>query len=97
MSTAPGSVHLGKLRWHCRRGMKELDVLLERYLEEEYCGSPPELQEAFHRLLQAPDPEIYAWCMGGQAAPSAVMATLIGRLTAPRRPLLESKVCATSP
>jgi len=25
---------LGKLRWRCRRGMKELDVLLSRYVEE---------------------------------------------------------------
>jgi antitoxin CptB len=27
---------IGKLRWRCRRGMRELDVLLSRYLDEEY-------------------------------------------------------------
>jgi succinate dehydrogenase flavin-adding protein (antitoxin of CptAB toxin-antitoxin module) len=25
---------LGKLRWRCRRGMRELDVLLTRYVNE---------------------------------------------------------------
>jgi len=27
---------LGKLRWRCRRGMKELDVLLARYVDERF-------------------------------------------------------------
>ena len=30
MMAAP--LQSGQLRWRCRRGMKELDILLERYL-----------------------------------------------------------------
>jgi antitoxin CptB len=27
---------LSRLRWLCRRGMKELDVVMSRYLEQHY-------------------------------------------------------------
>jgi len=36
-ATDPGE--LGKLRWRCRRGMKELDVLLARYMDERFCSA----------------------------------------------------------
>jgi len=28
--------HHAKLKWHCRRGMRELDLLLEGFLENRY-------------------------------------------------------------
>lgn len=51
------------LRWRCRRGMRELDVLLERYLRERYpCASAAE-QQAFEALLDLPDPQLFAYLM----------------------------------
>jgi antitoxin CptB len=44
------------VRWRCRRGMKELDLLLERFVQEHYDRQPPERQRAFERLLALPDP-----------------------------------------
>ena len=35
------------LRWRCRRGMRELDVLLERYLRERYPSAPAAEQQAY--------------------------------------------------
>ncbi len=72
---------LGRLRWHCRRGMKELDVLLERYLDERYALAIPEEQAAFANLLENQDPVIYAYCMG-RDPPPAHLAALIETLTA---------------
>lgn len=50
-----------KLRWLCRRGMKELDVLLEIFLEQNQkvleLGSWPE----FEALLQHEDTEFWTW------------------------------------
>ncbi len=51
-----GASTVQELRWRCRRGMKELDLLLERFLEERYDESPPGRQQAFERLLDLPDP-----------------------------------------
>ncbi|MEE4293340.1 MAG: succinate dehydrogenase assembly factor 2 [Xanthomonadales bacterium] len=50
-----------KLRWLCRRGMKELDVLLLRFVERESAqlenGGWPEFEE----LLSAEDDRLWAW------------------------------------
>ncbi len=77
------ATELGRLRWRCRRGMKELDVLLERYVEREFRAASPQQQEAFRRLLEAEDSEIYALCFGRRPAPTAAMAALMARITAP--------------
>jgi antitoxin CptB len=72
---------LGRLRWRCRRGMRELDVLLTRYVEEEYRDSAPELQAAFRRLLEAQDPVIWDYFLGRQPTHDAELAALIRRIT----------------
>ena len=75
------AVDAGKLRWRCRRGMKELDILLTRYVDERYGAASAEEQQAFLRLLEAQDPVIYAYCLG-QERPPEHLAALIERITA---------------
>jgi len=76
---------IGKLRWRCRRGMRELDVLLTRYVDERYPAAPPAQQEAFQRLLDAQDPLIYAYFLGRETPADAVLASLIVQITAGAR------------
>jgi antitoxin CptB len=73
---------LGKLLWRCRRGMKELDVLLTRYVEEQFRRAPAAHQEAFRALLEAPDPEIYGYLLGRRRPPTPLLSSLIERITA---------------
>ena len=47
-----------KLIWKCRRGSKELDLVLCYYLENNYTQSSPEQKQAFHQLLDYSDPDI---------------------------------------
>lgn len=72
---------LGKLRWRCRRGMQELDILLKRYVEERFPSASACEQEAFRRLLETQDTVIYAYCMG-QVEPPEELAPLVERITA---------------
>jgi antitoxin CptB len=76
---------IGKLRWRCRRGMKELDVLLTRYVEEDYLGASPEQQAAFRDLLDSQDPLLHAYFLGRESPADPVLRSLIERLTV--RPL----------
>ncbi len=69
-----------RLRWRCRRGMKELDVLLSRYVEERYDAAPPAERAAFEALLEDQDPQIYAYCLKEAPIP-AHLAALIERIT----------------
>jgi antitoxin CptB len=72
---------LGKLRWRCRRGMQELDILLARYVDERFGSASHEEQEAFQRLLETQDTVIYGYCFG-QERPPEHLAALIGQITA---------------
>ena len=71
----------GKLRWRCRRGMKELDVLLARYVNERFCGASNLEQNLFKELLETEDPVLYRYCLGGEKPPPR-FAALIERITA---------------
>jgi antitoxin CptB len=46
---------LSKLKWQCRRGTLELDVLLTRYLETGYAQATDEEQALFVELLTFED------------------------------------------
>ena len=54
-----------RLKWQCRRGMRELDVLLSGYLETSYPASDDMSKQAFRRLLELSDPELNAFLLGG--------------------------------
>jgi antitoxin CptB len=71
----------GKLRWRCRRGMKELDILLTRYLDDRYDTASPGEQHAFQELLDTQDPLIFAYCLGSQRPPEHLV-DLIGQIAA---------------
>ncbi|MGH8279805.1 MAG: succinate dehydrogenase assembly factor 2 [Gammaproteobacteria bacterium] len=55
---------ISRLRWQCRRGAKELDLVLEEYLRDVYPGAPAAAQRAFAALLDLPDPVLLAYLMG---------------------------------
>ena len=67
----------GRLRWHCRRGMKELDVLLERWLERGWPAADARARLAFEWLLEQPDPDLADWLIGGARPCDAAHAALV--------------------
>ena len=44
--------------------MKELDVLLLRFLEQEYPAASPPERAAFNRILDLQDPELFGYLVG---------------------------------
>lgn len=57
-------VELKRLRWRCRRGMRELDQLMLRYLDQRWLQAPAEERAVFERLLQTEDDRLWRWFMG---------------------------------
>lgn len=59
MSSVVDQPRVRKLKWLCRRGMKELDVLLERFISDQAAtleqGGWPELE----RLLALEDDQLW--------------------------------------
>ncbi|MCP5315659.1 MAG: succinate dehydrogenase assembly factor 2 [Chromatiaceae bacterium] len=75
--------NLGQLRWQCRRGMLELDFVLERYLNDLYATADHAEQQLFRQLLTAQDPELQLWLLNGQAHPDPAWQRLIDRIRMP--------------
>ncbi len=75
-----------KLKWHCRRGMRELDLLLEAFLEQMYDALPPAGRNAFERLLDCRNQDLMAWLIEGKPAADAGLAAVVAaiRSSAPR-------------
>lgn len=70
----------GRLRWLLRRGMKELDVLTERYYARRWPQAPEVERAAFVRLLQTvEDPDLWSWSLG-QSQPPAEFADVVEQL-----------------
>jgi antitoxin CptB len=78
------SMDARRLLWRCRRGMKELDVLLERYARERYEHASSEEQRAFARLLDLPDPDLADYFFG-HATPTEPDLARLTRLIATHR------------
>lgn len=75
-----GPLMVNRLRWRCRRGMRELDVLLERYLQERYPSAPAAEQQAFAALLEVPDPQLFAYVVQREVPVDPEWAHVIARL-----------------
>jgi len=73
----------GRLAWRCRRGMKELDLVLMRYLRERWPAADGQERALFEQLLEVPDPLLAAWLTGNAPAPDAPMAALLAILRQP--------------
>jgi antitoxin CptB len=71
-----------QLRWRCRRGMRELDVVLERYLEQRYASAPETEQQAFESLLDLPDPQLFAYLMRRETPVDSGWVDVIAKLAA---------------
>ncbi len=52
------------LRWRCRRGMRELDALLGAWLDRRWAQVDELLQQAFERLLEQEDDQLWDWLLG---------------------------------
>ena len=69
-----------RLRWQCRRGMRELDLLLTDYLENGYSHSSEEQKQAFRELLGLPDPDLIGYLLGAQTPPDIALANVVSQI-----------------
>jgi antitoxin CptB len=78
---ARASLHgKAQLRWQCRRGMLELDFVLERYLDQHFDEAGDEERLLFQSLLTAQDPELQSWLLSGTPHPDARYHPLIRKI-----------------
>lgn len=69
-----------RLRWQCRRGMRELDLLLLRFIERGCDGLDRDGIVAFERLLECPDALLLEWLLGRQIPSDKEVADVVRRI-----------------
>jgi antitoxin CptB len=67
-----------RLLWRCRRGMKELDVMLERFARRALPEASPRDRRALEELLALPDPVLVGYLLGESTPPEPHLAALAG-------------------
>ncbi|HMB43816.1 MAG TPA: succinate dehydrogenase assembly factor 2 [Luteimonas sp.] len=76
------ATELRRLRWRCRRGMRELDQLLTRWLDREWPLASESERGVFLRLLDCEDDRLWRWFLGHETAPDVELASLVQRMRA---------------
>lgn len=64
VSHSSGQDMLARIRWQCRRGMLELDLMLQPFVENNYLTLSKEEQAVFQELLKYPDQELQELLLG---------------------------------
>lgn len=65
------------LRWRCRRGMLELDILFNQFLERKYDSINDAEKNVFDQLLDYPDQLLFDLFLGHQTSSDPHVAQLI--------------------
>lgn len=71
---------LKRLRWRCRRGMRELDQLLERWLDQQFAAASEPERGVFRRLLDCEDDRLWRWFLGHETPSDVEIAALVDRI-----------------
>jgi len=71
-----------RLRWHCRRGMLELDVILQRFADQDLDRLDAAALAVLERLLEQSDPDLMDWLLKGEPVPDPELAGLVERIRA---------------
>ena len=80
-----------RLAWLSRRGIKELDLVLQGFLQEDYATATATEQQAFAALLEYQDPDILDRLFHGVEDDDAAIAAQVAR------PLRWLRICSNSP
>jgi len=53
-----------RLAWRCRRGMREMDILFEKFVQSDYDLLSPQKKQSFECFVDETDVDIFSWITG---------------------------------
>jgi antitoxin CptB len=71
--------------WASRRGMLELDLVLEPFVRERYGDLSMEDRARYRRLMSCQDQELFGWFLKREAPDDPELAAIIGAILAHKR------------
>lgn len=80
LRTVMDIAELKRLRWRCRRGLRELDLVLQPFFDQYYTTLAESEQAAFRRLLSLPDPTLLAYINGSEQPADEELVGLVRKI-----------------
>ncbi len=77
---ADRAARIGRLRWHCRRALLELDIVFQRFWERQGDAIDEATEAALGRLLQLEDHELWDLVSGRRATDDPQLNGMLERL-----------------
>ncbi|GAB3374738.1 succinate dehydrogenase assembly factor 2 [Spongiibacter taiwanensis] len=71
-----------RIRWACRRGMLELDLVMVPYVEGRFRDLDAENQQRFVSLLECEDTELFQWFLGKGQPDDPELALIVNDILA---------------
>ncbi|CZF83695.1 Antitoxin CptB [Grimontia celer] len=75
-----GAEDKARIKWACRRGMLELDVIIMPFFEECFDTLTEEEKHHFVALLECDDPDLFTWLMGHGRSDKPELAAMIDKI-----------------
>ena len=69
-----------ELKWRCRRGMLELDILLNSYLDKNYNTMSKQQGDIFSEVLDYPDQVLFDLLLGNMQSSDARVNKLVSEI-----------------
>jgi antitoxin CptB len=80
MTAGEGDRRRERLRWRCRRGLLELDLVLAGVFERHYDRLSVPEQDALEKLLSLEDPTLLSYVQGSEAPTDSELIKLLAKL-----------------
>ena len=77
------NTEIRRLEWRCRRGLKELDLLLLQYVRGRHATATSDERAAFVEFLELPDPDLLRYLIAGDVPTDPRHAALCRALLQP--------------
>ena len=74
-----------RLLWACRRGMLELDLLLQPFVDNHYDNLSDDDKAQFHQFLELEDQQLFQWLIHKDQASDTNMQRIVDIIFASRK------------
>jgi len=80
MSAMPDTANDSRLRWRCRRGMLELDLILTEFLDKDYAALGAKQKQLLDAMLEYPDQLLFDLLLENMISSDKDIAQLVKRI-----------------
>jgi antitoxin CptB len=71
---------LNRMRWAARRGMLELDLVLEPFVTARYASLDERDRERFQQLMICEDQDLFVWFLRREQPPDEELAAIVSQI-----------------